>query len=75
MNFKRSIWTIPFIFPFKFIPLVNFRIERTQDVDTMYELWILFEIVRHLDSRFIMTYQPIVESKNKFRFFILFTVF
>jgi len=26
--------------------LVNFRIERTQDVDTMYELWILFEIMK-----------------------------
>jgi len=49
--------------------LVNFRIEKTQDVDTMYELWILFEIMRHLDSKFIMTYQPIVESKNKFHGF------
>lgn len=49
--------------------LVNFRIERTQDVDTMYELWILFEIMRHLDSNFIMNYQSIVESKNIFHGF------
>jgi len=49
--------------------LVNFRIERTQDVDTMYELWILFEIMRHLDSNFLMDYQPIVESKNNFHGF------
>ncbi len=49
--------------------LVNFRIERTQDVDTMYELWILFEIMRYLDSNFIMDFQPIVESKNSFHGF------
>ncbi len=49
--------------------LVNFRIERTQDVDTMYELWILFEIMRYLDSNFTMNYQPIVESKNSFHGF------
>ena len=46
--------------------LVNFRIERTRDVDTMYELWILFEIMRHLDSKFDMRYQPIIDAKNKF---------
>lgn len=49
--------------------LVNFRIERTQDVDTMYELWILFEMIRYLDSNFILKYQPIIESKNNFHGF------
>lgn len=49
--------------------LVNFRVENTQDVDTMYELWILFELMRHLDTAYHIEYDPIVESDRSFHGF------
>jgi hypothetical protein len=51
--------------------LVNFRVENTQDVDTMYELWILFELMRHLDTAYHMEYEPIVESGRTFHGFAI----
>ena len=49
--------------------LVNFRIERTEDVDRMYELWILFEMMWYLQKNFFVEYEPIVESAKEFHGF------
>lgn len=51
--------------------LTNFRIERTEDVDTMYELWILFELMRYLDTTNVIQYEPIIEKNRTFHGFSL----
>lgn len=49
--------------------LTNFRLDKVEDVDKMYELWILFELVRYLDEKYIIKFKPIIESKNQFHGF------
>ena len=49
--------------------LTNFRLEKVEDVDKMYELWILFELVRYLDEKYIIDFKPIIESRNQFHGF------
>lgn len=51
--------------------LTNFRVEQTEDVDTMYELWILFELMRYLDTTNVIQYEPIIKKNRKFHGFSL----
>jgi hypothetical protein len=50
----------------------NYRVDRTEDVDTMYELWILFEFMRYLQTKHTISFQHIIDNGKFHGFEIIF---